>query len=123
MKDMLKRGFVVTIAMLFVVAGIAFAADYSADAMKKVDEIKALKDQKKEMPATLAGVKNITPVELKKWMDEGKTVVILDNRDSKEYEADHIPGAKRVGVDELLKNGIKEAEAAGVKKEDTIVGY
>jgi len=39
--------------MLFVVAGIAVAADYSAKAMKEVDGIKALKDQKKEMPATV----------------------------------------------------------------------
>ena len=120
---MLKKGFVIMIAMLFMAAGMAFAADYSADAMKKVDEIKALKDQKKEMPATLAGVKNITTDELKKWLDEGKTFVILDNRPADEYEADHIPSAKRVGVDELLKNGIKEAEAAGVKKDDTIVNY
>ena len=123
MKNVLKKGFVFTLAMLFVVAGIAFAADYSADAMKKVDEIKALKDQKKEMPATLSGINNITTDELKKWLDEGKTFVILDNRPADEYETDHIPGAKRVGVDELLKNGSKEAEAAGVKKTDTIVNY
>lgn len=123
MKDMLKRGFVVTLAMLFVVAGIAFAADYSADAMKKVDEIKALKDQKLEMPATLAGVKNITTDELKKMLDEGKAIVILDNRTSKEYETEHLPGAKWVGTDELLKDGLKVATAAGVKKEDTIVNY
>ena len=123
MNHMLKKGFVLTIAMLFVVAGIAFAANYSDKAMKEVDGIKALKDQKKEMPATLAGVKNITTDELKKWLDEGKAVVILDNRTAKEYEAEHIPGAKRVGTDELLKNGPKEAEAAGVKKEDILVGY
>ena len=119
---MLKKGFVVMVAMLFVV-GIAFAADYSADAIKKVDEIKALKDQKKEMPATISGINNITTDELKKMLDEGKAIVILDNRPADEYETDHIPGAKRVGVDELLKNGIKEAEAAGVKKTDTIVNY
>ena len=70
------------------------------------------------MPAAMAGVKNITTDELKKMLDEGKTVVVLDNRPAKEYEAEHIPTAKRVGVDELLKNGIKEAEAAGVNKDD-----
>ena len=120
---MLKKGFVIMIAMFFMAAGMAFAADYSADAMKKVDEIKALKDQKKEMPATLAGVKNITTDELKKWLDEGKAIVILDNRSAKEYEADHVPGAKWVGTDELLKDGLKAATAAGVKKEDTLVNY
>lgn len=123
MNHILKRGLVVAIAMLFVVAGIAFAADYSDKAMKEVDGIKALKDQKKEMPATLAGVKNITTDDLKKWLDEGKAIVILDNRTSKEYETEHLPGAKWVGTDELLKDGLKAASAAGVKKEDTIVNY
>lgn len=123
MNHILKRGLVVAIAMLFVVAGIAFAADYSDKAMKEVDGIKALKDQKKEMPATLAGVKNITTDDLKKWLDEGKAIVVLDNRTSKEYETEHIPGAKWVGTDELLKDGLKTATAAGVKKEDTIVNY
>lgn len=123
MKDMIKKGIILSLSIAFIVIGVQFAYSFSADGMKKVDEIKDLKAQKKEMPATLAGVKNITPDELKKWMDEGKTVVILDNRDSKEYEAEHIPGAKRVGVDELIANGIKEAETAGVKKDDTIVNY
>ncbi len=123
MKDMIKKGIILSLAIAFVVVGVQFAYSFSADAMKKADEMKNLAGQKVEMPATLAGVKNITPDELKKWMDEGKTFVILDNRNSKEYEAEHIPGAKRVGVDELIANGIKEAEAAGVKKDDTIVNY
>src|SRR4030067_3590898 len=112
MKDMIKKGIILSLAIAFVVIGVQFAYSFSADAMKKVDEIKNLSAQKVEMPADLAGVKNITPAELKKWMDEGKTFVILDNRNSTENEAEHIPGAKRVGVDELIKNGIKEAEAA-----------
>lgn len=123
MKDMIKKGLILSLAITFVVVGVQFAYSFSADAMKKVDEIKNLAGAKVEMPMDLAGVKNITPEELKKWMDEGKTFVILDNRNSKEYEAEHIPGAKRVGVDELIANGIKEAEAAGVKKDDIIVNY
>ena len=124
MRDTIKKGLIMALAIVFVLVGLqTFAQAYSDNAMKKVDEIKDLKAQKKEMPKELAGVKQITTDELKKWLDEGKTFVILDNRDSKEYEAEHIPGAKRVGVDELLKNGPKEAEAAGVKKDDIIVNY
>ena len=123
MKDMIKKGIILSLAIAFVVIGVQFAYSFSADAMKKVDEIKNLSAQKVEMPADLAGVKKISPTELKEWMDGGKTFVILDNRNSTEYEAEHIPGAKRVGVDELIKNGIKEAEAAGVKKDDIIVNY
>ncbi|MFZ3089588.1 MAG: rhodanese-like domain-containing protein [Nitrospirota bacterium] len=122
MKTM-RKGFVMALAALFVMAGVAFAEQFSAKAMKTSDEMKNLAGQKVEMPAAMAGAKNITTDELKKWLDEGKAVVILDNRPAKEYEAEHIPGAKRVGVDELLKNGPKEAEAAGVKKDDIIVNY
>lgn len=123
MKATIKMGFAVILTALFVMAGSAFAEQFSAKALKIADEMKNKAGQKVEMPATMEGVKNITTEELKKWMDEGKAVVILDNRPDKEYDAEHIPTAKRVGVDELLKNGIKEAEAAGVKKDDTIVNY
>lgn len=123
MKSMIKTGLVIVFAVIFAAAGIAFAADYSADVLKKSDEMKQLAAQKKEMPAEMAGVKKITTDELKKWLDEGKKFVILDNRPAKEYETEHVTTAKRVGVDELLKNGPKEAEAAGVKKDDIIVNY
>lgn len=123
MKAM-KKGFVMALAVLFVMTGVAFAADKYSDAvMKKADEMKNLAGAKKEMPAEMAGVKKITTDELKKMLDEGKAVVILDNRKDKEYEAEHIPSAKWVGTDELLKNGPKVAEAAGVKKDDIIVNY
>ncbi|MFZ3065203.1 MAG: rhodanese-like domain-containing protein [Nitrospirota bacterium] len=119
----MKKGFVMALAVLFVMAGTALAEQFSDKALKTADEMKNLAGQKVEMPAAMAGVKNITTDELKKMMDEGKAVVILDNRPAKEYEAEHIPTAKRVGVDELLKNGIKEAESAGVNKDDVIVNY
>lgn len=123
MKNMIKTVLVIAFAVLFVAAGIAFAADFSAAVLKKVAEIKRLAAQNKAMPAEVAGVKKITTKELKKWLDEGKKFVILDNRPADDYEAEHIKTAKRVGVDELLKNGPKEAEAAGVKKDDIIVNY
>lgn len=123
MKSMIKTGLVAAFALFFVFAGINTSEGYSADVLKKSDEMKQLAAQKKEMPAEMAGVKKITAEELKKWLDGGKVVVVLDNRPAKEYETEHITGARRVGVDELLKNGPKEAEAAGVKKDDIIVNY
>ena len=123
MKDAIKKGLILSLAIVFIVIGVQFAYSFSDDAMKKVDEIKDLKPQKNAVPKELAGVKQITTDELKKWLGEGKSFVLLYNRDSKEYEAEHISGAKRVGVDELLKNGPTEAEAAGVKKDDIIVNY
>lgn len=113
----------VAFAAVFLMSVAGFSEAFSPDVLKKADEMKQLAAQKKEMPAEMPGVKKITADELKKWLDEGKKIVILDNRPAKEYETEHITSAKRVGVDELLKNGIREAEAAGVKKDDIIVNY
>lgn len=123
MKILIKNGLVVVFATLFLISLTGFSEAFSDGVLKKSEEMKQLAAQKKEMPAEMAGVKKITADELKKWLDEGKTVVVLDNRPAKEYETEHITGARRVGVDELLKNGPKEAEAAGVKKDDIIVNY
>ncbi len=123
MKSKIRTCLVVVFAALFLVSLSGLSEAFSDGVMKKSDEMKQLASQKKEMPAEMAGVKKISADELKKWLDEGKAIVVLDNRPAKEYETEHITGAKRVGVDELLKNGIKEAEAAGVKKDDIIVNY
>lgn len=112
------------ITAVLVLSGAAYAADakYSANAVKKVDEFKLLKRDKKDMPETLAGIKNITPDELKAWIDQKKKIVVLDNRPADEFEKEHIPGAVRLNSDDLLENS-KLAEQAGLKKDDVIAGY
>ncbi len=123
----MKRIAVIVIAMLtavLVLTGPVFAVDakYSAGAAKQVDEFKLLKRDKKDMPATLAGVKNITADELKKSIDQKKKIVILDNRPADEFEKEHVPGAIRLNSDDLLENsGL--AEKTGLKKDDVIVNY
>ena len=48
-------------------------------------------------PAELTGPR-LEPRDLKKWLDEGKEVVLLDTRN--EYEIDHgtFKGARRMGL-------------------------
>jgi rhodanese-related sulfurtransferase len=109
---------------VFLLTSTGFAADpsYPADIVKQVDEFKLLKRDKKDMPETLQGITNVTPDELKAWMDQKKPCVILDNRPADEYEKEHIVGAKRLNSDDLLESA-KKAEEAGLKKDDTIVVY
>lgn len=112
------------VTAVLVLAGPAFAVDakYSSKAAKQVDEFKLLKRDKKEMPATLAGVNNISAVELKAMIDQKKKLVVLDNRPADEFEKEHVPGAVRLNSDDLLENaGL--AEKAGLKKDDVIVNY
>ena len=112
------------ITAVLVLAGPSLAVDakYSPGAAKQVDEFKILKRDKKEMPASLKGVKNITADELKAMIDQKKKIMILDNRPADEFEKEHIPGSIRLNSDDLLDNA-KLAEAAGLKKDDVIVNY
>jgi len=123
----MKKIAVVCIAFVtavLVLAGPSLAVDakYSAGAVKQVDEFKILKRDKKEMPVSLAGVKNITADELKAMIDQKKKIVILDNRPADEFEKERIPGSVRLNSDDLLENS-KLAEQAGLKKDDVIVNY
>ncbi len=107
-----------------VAASPAFAVDakYSAKAAKQIDEFKLLKRDKKEMPASLAGIKNTTADELKAMVDQKKKIVILDNRPADEFEKEHVPGSVRLNSDDLLEKSAL-AEAAGLKKDDVIINY
>lgn len=47
-------------------------------------------------------MKNITPLELKSWMDKGKPFTLIDVRAQWEHDAYNI-GGKLIPVDELLR--------------------
>lgn len=122
----MKRSLVMMLAACAALyfAGSAYAADpkYTPDTLKAVDECKLLKRDKKEMPAAIDGVKNVTPEDVKKMLDAKQAVVIVDNRPAEEYEKEHIPGAIRLNSDDLLENS-KLAADAGLKTDDVIVVY
>lgn len=122
MKRTLTVIFAACAALVFTGSASAADAKYTADTIKKVDEFKLLKRDKKEMPASLAGVKNVTPEEVKAMLDAKKKIVILDNRPAEEYEKEHVPGAVRLNSDDLLENAALAA-GAGLKTDDTIVCY
>lgn len=119
-----RKGVVVVLAILLAaVGGYAFAKEkYSDAALKKIDELKILSRDKKDMPETMPGVKMITGDELKKWLDEGKKFILLDNRIPADYEREHIPSAPRLSPDDLMEKGPAHA-AKFAKKDDIIVNY
>ncbi len=122
MTNRLKGCLVIAVAVAFLATGVqVFAGEWSAEAMKKVEELKIMSRDKKDMAESMPGVKKITGEELKKWLDEGKKIVVLDNRVPTDYEKEHIPGAARLAPDDLLAKGRKAAEF--LKKDDTIVFY
>ena len=121
---MMKKIFILAFAVLFLAVGIqAYAAEFSAGAMKQIEELKLLSRDKKDIPESFAGVKKITAAELKAWIDQKKKFVLLDNRVPADFEKEHIAGAIRLSPDDLMEKGIKAAEQLGLKKDDTIAFY
>jgi hypothetical protein len=120
----MKKILILAFVMVFAAGGsLAAAGDFSDAAMKKVEELKILSRDKKDIPESFGGVKKITAEELKAMMDQKKPFVLLDNRVPADYEKERIAGAKRLSPDDLLEKGLKAAEAVGLKKTDTIVFY
>jgi UPF0176 protein len=73
-------------------------------------------------PAELTGPR-IEPRDLKKWLDEGKDLVLLDTRN--EYEIDHgtFKGARRMGLTYFRDFPKKLAEVAPELKGKTVVMF
>ncbi len=98
----------------------AFAQAWDADTIKKSAEWKQMAADKKEMPASIPGAKIIAGAELKKWMDQGKKIVLLDNRVKEQYDAEKIKGAKWLLTDHVLADPKLIDQ---FKKDDIIVNY
>ena len=73
---MIRKGLIVALALPFVVgAWNASAQQYSAVVVAKIDELKILARDKKDMAESMPGIKKITGDELKAWLDQGKKFV------------------------------------------------
>lgn len=120
----MMKNFVASLACL-VALGLASSVfaqtTWPPEVIAKVKELKDLATEKKDQPATLAGVKNITGAELKQWMDTKKPFVLSDNRVKEQFDAERIKGAKWLLADHLLADP-KLADQQ-FKKDDTIVLY
>lgn len=117
----MKRLFVCLVVGLFVLGLLGVAnAQWPPDVMAKVKQYKELADQKKDMPKTIEGVNLITGKELKKWMDQKKQFILVDNRVKEQYDAERIKGAKWFLADHLLAD---PKMADQFKKDDVIVFY
>lgn len=99
---------------------IAYAADWPEDLLRECEKLKADAKDKKDMPESLPGVKEITADEIKKMMDEKKKFVIMDNRVKADYDKEHITGAVMLTVDDLIKD---PHVADKYNKNDIVVNY
>lgn len=119
---MIKK--LVTALICFAFAVVSFSNLASAawpDALiKELEILKAAGKEKKDMPASIPGVKEIKGEELKKWMDQKVKFVLMDNRLKADYDKEYIVGAQLLTVDELVKN---PKLADKYKKDDILVNY
>jgi rhodanese-related sulfurtransferase len=102
------RKIVFALVCVFVLIGglyaSASAGAYPDAVIKQAEQLKADADAKKDMPASLTGIKLIDGKELKKMMDAKKKFVLIDNRNKEQYGKEHITGAVLITVDELIKD-------------------
>lgn len=110
-----------SLACLFILGmAVSAYAQWTPEVIAKVKELKELANAKKEMPASIPGVKNITAPEIKKMMDAKKNFIISDNRVKEQYDAEKIKGADWLLADHLVAD---QKLADKYKKDDTIVLY
>jgi len=118
---MVKKLLIVALCLTVAgIASVAIAADWPEPLIKELEALKLAGHDKKDMPASLAGIQEITGDELKKWIDTKKKFVLMDNRLKADYDKEHIVGAVLLTVDELVKDP-KLAEP--YKKDDILVNY
>lgn len=117
----MKKVLVFIIVCLFVLGiTVGAFASWDADTIKKCTQWKEMAAAKQEMPKEIKGAKIIGAAELKKWMDQGKKFVLLDNRVKDQYDAERIKGAKWLLADHLLADPKLLDQ---YKKDDIIVNY
>lgn len=120
---MVKRIAVGLFCAVFAVFGYlkcAVAAEWPPAIVKECEQLKADAHEKKDMPPAISGVKEIKGDELKKWVDEGKKLVIMDNRGKADYDKEHIKDAVLFPVDDLIKD---QNLASRFQKTDVLVAY
>jgi rhodanese-related sulfurtransferase len=102
----MQKKIVIALVCVFVLVGgvyaTASAGAYPVVVIKQAEQLKADADAKKDMPASLPGIKLIDGKELKKMMDEKKKFVLIDNRNKEQFTKEHITGAVLITVDELI---------------------
>jgi len=119
---MIRKIAIVLLCLTFAVAGFVkiASAGWSEAVVKESERLKADAKEKKDMPASLPGIKEITGDELKKMIDGKKKLIIMDNRLKADYDKEHITGAVLLTVDELIKD---PKLADKFSKNDTMVNY
>lgn len=104
----MKKQIVCALVCVFVLVGglyaTASAGAYPDAVIKQAESLKADADAKKDMPESLKGIKLIDGKEFKKWMDDKKKYVLIDNRNKEQFTKEHITGAVLITVDELIKD-------------------
>jgi len=94
------------IIFVFMLFMYALLAPFSSKAADKTPE--------QIVQEARAQVKEVTLQEVKKMMDSGEKIVLLDVRDKEEYEKEHIAGAINISrglLEFLVQNKIPDKEA------------
>ena len=85
------RQFVPALLLFSLLSSPAFALfedKFEQETAKEIDAVKLTRDTQ------AGGYELLTAAELKKWLDEGKQMVLVDTMPESGFKKEHIPGAK-----------------------------
>jgi thiosulfate/3-mercaptopyruvate sulfurtransferase len=86
------RQFVPALLLCSLLSSPAFALfddKFEAETAKEIDAVKLTRDTQ------AGGYELLTAAELKKWLDDGKAMVLIDSMPESSFKKEHIPGAKQ----------------------------
>ena len=86
------RQFVPALLLCSLLSSPAFALfedKFELETSKEIDAVKLTRDTQ------AGGYELLTAAELKKWLDEGKQMVLVDTMPESSFKKEHIPGARQ----------------------------
>lgn len=121
---MKNRGLLLTKGILYVIAigigaGLAIIVSSYLLHLRTADADEGERIARyEELPGALQSFSEMSAVDLRRTIDAGEKVVVLDIRDREEFALEHIPTAKNIPADELEARALDE-----LNKSDLIVTY
>ena len=78
---------------------------------------------RRDIDPARAPARRLAPRDLKRWLDEGREVVLFDTRNTFEVEHGTFHGAQHIGLKNFRSFGIRVSELDPALKEKTVVAF
>jgi len=113
---MRRRSLLGVVVIVTILVCNAYASSWPEALVNKAQELRALADAKKDMPASLEGI-TVVAGDKAQELWKSKNVVFLDNRIKAQHDTEKIKGSAWFFTDDLIKEGPSFADKLDKSKE------